>query len=102
MGPGSVPSVSRWFISVWLDSAALCGFLSDLVAQLLRLGGVDLLVELVVDQDHGRGAEAREALDELDRDLAIGRDLAGVLIAMVYNFAARWTGGIEVVLEEKP
>lgn len=33
---------------------------------------------------------------------AIGGFLAGVLIAMVYNFAARWTGGIEIVLDEKP
>ena len=32
---------------------------------------------------------------------AIGGFLAGVLIAMVYNFAARWTGGVEIVLEEK-
>jgi hypothetical protein len=32
---------------------------------------------------------------------AIGGFLAGVLIAMVYNFAARWTGGIEIVLDEK-
>jgi len=32
---------------------------------------------------------------------ALGGFLAGVLIAMVYNFAARWTGGIEIVLEEK-
>ena len=32
---------------------------------------------------------------------AIGGFLAGVLIAMVYNFAARWTGGLEMVLEEK-
>ncbi len=33
---------------------------------------------------------------------AVGGFLAGVLIAMVYNFAARWTGGIEIVLDEKP
>ena len=33
---------------------------------------------------------------------ALGGFIAGVLIAMVYNFAARWTGGIEIVLEEKP
>ena len=32
---------------------------------------------------------------------AIGGFLAGVLIAMVYNFAARWTGGVEIVLNEK-
>ena len=32
---------------------------------------------------------------------ALGGFLAGVLIAMVYNFAARWTGGVEIVLEEK-
>ena len=32
---------------------------------------------------------------------ALGGFLAGVLIAMVYNFAARWTGGIEIVLDEK-
>jgi hypothetical protein len=32
---------------------------------------------------------------------ALGGFLAGVLIAMVYNFAARWTGGVEIVLDEK-
>ena len=31
---------------------------------------------------------------------AIGGFLVGVLLAMVYNFAARWTGGIEIVLDE--
>ena len=33
---------------------------------------------------------------------AVGGFLAGVLIATVYNFSARWTGGIEIVLDEKP
>ena len=33
---------------------------------------------------------------------AVGGFVLGVLLAMVYNFAARWTGGIEVVLDEKP
>jgi hypothetical protein len=33
---------------------------------------------------------------------AVGGFVVGVLLAMVYNFAARWTGGIEVVLDEKP
>lgn len=31
---------------------------------------------------------------------AVGGFLAGVLIAMVYNLAARWTGGIEIVLAD--
>jgi len=31
---------------------------------------------------------------------AVGGFLVGVLLAMVYNFAARWTGGIEIVLDE--
>ena len=31
---------------------------------------------------------------------ALGGFIAGVLIAMVYNFAARWTGGIEIVFDE--
>jgi hypothetical protein len=33
---------------------------------------------------------------------AVGGFLMGILLAMAYNFAARWTGGIELVLEEKP
>ncbi len=33
---------------------------------------------------------------------AVGGFLVGILLAMAYNFAARWTGGIELVLEEKP
>jgi hypothetical protein len=32
---------------------------------------------------------------------AVGGFVVGVLLAMVYNFAARWTGGIEFVAEEK-
>ncbi len=32
---------------------------------------------------------------------AVGGFLVGLLLAMAYNFAARWTGGIELVLEEK-
>jgi len=32
---------------------------------------------------------------------AVGGFLVGVLLAMAYNFASRWTGGIEIVLEEK-
>jgi hypothetical protein len=32
---------------------------------------------------------------------AVGGFLAGVLIATVYNISARWTGGIEIVLDEK-
>ncbi len=31
---------------------------------------------------------------------AVGGFLAGVLIATVYNLAVRWTGGVEVVLDE--
>ena len=31
---------------------------------------------------------------------AVGGFLAGVLIATVYNISARWTGGIEIVLED--
>ncbi len=33
---------------------------------------------------------------------ALGGFVAGILLAMVYNFAARWTGGIEIVLDDKP
>lgn len=32
---------------------------------------------------------------------AVGGFLAGVLVATVYNLSARWTGGIEIVLDEK-
>jgi len=32
----------------------------------------------------------------------VGGLLVGILLAMAYNFAARWTGGIVLVLEEKP
>ena len=32
---------------------------------------------------------------------AVGGFVVGVLLAMVYNFAARWTGGIEFIAEEK-
>jgi hypothetical protein len=31
---------------------------------------------------------------------AVGGFLVGVLLAMVYNLAARWTGGIEIVLDD--
>jgi hypothetical protein len=31
---------------------------------------------------------------------AIGGFVVGVLLAMVYNLASRWTGGIEIVLTE--
>ena len=32
---------------------------------------------------------------------AFGGFVFGVLLAMIYNFAARWTGGIEIVLDDK-
>ncbi len=32
---------------------------------------------------------------------AVGGFVFGVLLAMVYNFAARWTGGIEFVVDDK-
>lgn len=32
---------------------------------------------------------------------AVGGFLFGVLLAMVYNFAARWTGGIEFIVDDK-
>ena len=32
---------------------------------------------------------------------AVGGFMVGVLLAMIYNFAARWTGGIEIVVEDK-
>jgi len=32
---------------------------------------------------------------------AVGGFVVGVLLAMVYNFSARWTGGIEIVLDDK-
>ncbi len=31
---------------------------------------------------------------------AVGGFVFGVLLAMVYNFAARWTGGIEIVIND--
>ena len=31
---------------------------------------------------------------------AVGGFVVGVVLAMIYNFAARWTGGIEIVLHE--
>ena len=31
---------------------------------------------------------------------AVGGFLAGVLLATVYNFASRWTGGVEVHVDE--
>ena len=31
---------------------------------------------------------------------AVGGFLVGVLLSMVYNLAARWTGGIEIVLDD--
>jgi len=31
----------------------------------------------------------------------VGGFLVGVLLAMIYNFAARWTGGIEIVIDDK-
>ena len=31
---------------------------------------------------------------------AVGGFVVGVLLAMLYNFAARWTGGIEIVLDD--
>jgi hypothetical protein len=33
---------------------------------------------------------------------AVGGFVFGVLLAVVYNFAARWTGGIEFVIDDKP
>jgi len=32
---------------------------------------------------------------------AVGGFIFGVLLAMIYNFSARWTGGIEIVLDDK-
>jgi hypothetical protein len=32
---------------------------------------------------------------------AVGGFVFGVLLAMVYNFAARWTGGIEIIVDDK-
>jgi hypothetical protein len=32
---------------------------------------------------------------------AVGGFMFGVLLAMVYNFAARWTGGIEFIVEDQ-
>jgi len=31
---------------------------------------------------------------------ALGGFMVGVVLAMIYNFAARWTGGIEIVLDD--
>jgi hypothetical protein len=32
---------------------------------------------------------------------ALGGFVVGVLLAMVYNLAGRWTGGIEIIVDEK-
>ena len=32
---------------------------------------------------------------------AVGGFVFGVLLAVVYNFAARWTGGIEFIIDDK-
>lgn len=32
---------------------------------------------------------------------AVGGFVVGILLAMVYNLATRWTGGIEIVLDEQ-
>ena len=52
------------------------------------LGRVDLLVEFVVDHDDRRRPAARKALDELDRHLAIGRDLAAIGVELLLEFRA--------------
>jgi hypothetical protein len=31
---------------------------------------------------------------------ALGGFVVGVVLAMIYNFASRWTGGIEIVLDD--
>ena len=31
----------------------------------------------------------------------IGGFMVGVLLAMIYNLASRWTGGIEIVIDDK-
>jgi hypothetical protein len=31
----------------------------------------------------------------------VGGFLVGVLLAMIYNLASRWTGGIEIVIDDK-
>lgn len=31
----------------------------------------------------------------------IGGFLVGVLLAMIYNLASRWTGGIEIIVDDK-
>jgi hypothetical protein len=32
---------------------------------------------------------------------ALGGFAFGVVLAMIYNFAARWTGGIEIIVDDK-
>lgn len=32
---------------------------------------------------------------------ALGGFVVGVVLAVIYNFASRWTGGIEIVLDDK-
>lgn len=32
---------------------------------------------------------------------AVGGFLVGVLLAMIYNLASRWTGGIEIIVDDK-
>ena len=81
MGDDSIASLDVGVRLRAFDSALIWSLSS------LRLGGVDLLVELVVDHHDRRGAAAGEALDELDRDLAVRRDFAGV--------------GVEILLERR-
>ena len=52
--------------------------LLDLIAELLSFGGVDLLVEIVIDQNNRRRAATRKAFHELNGDFAIRRNLSDV------------------------
>ena len=59
----------------------------------------------------GQGAkQAESALGTIDKMFeifmpfihALGGFIVGVVLAMIYNFAARWTGGIEFLVDDKP
>ena len=69
--------------------SALLGLGLDPIAQFFRLGAVYVLVEVVVDENHGGGPAARETLHELDRDFAVGRNLAAVGVEFLLERGAR-------------
>ena len=63
----------------------------------LRRARADELVEPAVPQaiDQAVGTNEKAVAG------AVAGFLAGVFLAMVYNLAVRWTGGIEIVIDDK-